>query len=180
MADEKEASEETPEKKGGKMGLIIGLVAIVIAAVGGFAVYSMVIAPMLAPEEGEVIVEEVNPIPTMPVNYPFEVAMVNLMRDGDESAGVLMFEVTFECANETTKTIIDTYKPRYVDMLNKLHSSRTRDEVDDILQFQLSVQRQAKQKANDMLKQMTPPDFDGDPPMVTGVFHVSCMATDAP
>ena len=128
-------------------------------------------------------VEPVDPtsiIPPTPVNHTFDMVTVNLMRKGDESAAILLYQISFECANEATLGFITAYEPRFIDMINNLHASRTRDELDDILQFKLSVRRQAKQKANDMLAQMIPENYKGDIPMVTGVYHKQCMATDAP
>ncbi len=183
MAEENEKNEEEEggKKKGGKLGLIIMLVAILLAAGGGFAVYKMVIAPKFADEEMPAEPEEpTNPIPLNPINYEFAMSTVNLMRDSDGESGILLYQVSFECNDDLTQTTVDNYKPRFVNMINKLHASRTRDEVDDILQFQLSVQRQMKQRANDMLKELTPQDYEGPPMMVTGVYHISCMATDAP
>ena len=182
MAEDNENNaEEEGKKKGGKLGLIIMLVIILIAAGGGFAVYKMFIAPKFADEEMLPEPEEPkNPIPLMPFNYEFAMSTVNLMRDSDGESGILLYQVSFECNDELTKITVETYKPRFADMINKLHASRTRDEVDDILQFQLSVQRQMKQRANDMLKEMTPEDYEGPPLLVTGVYHISCMATDAP
>lgn len=182
MAEENETAEEGEEttKSGGKSGLIIALVAILLAAGIGFAVYMFVLKPKL-PDENTMPEEPVKPantIPQDPKNHTFAMATVNLMREGDESAGILLYQISFECANERTVDFIMTYEPRFIDMVNNLHASRTRDEVDDILQFKLSIQRQIKQKANDMLDQMTPDDDEGDPPMVTGVFHNTCMAND--
>ncbi len=179
MAEEKEASEDKV-KKSGKMGLIILLVLLLLAVGGGLAVYKFVIAPKLADDNGEMNPPPpVNLIPPAPVNYPFDMSTVNLMREGDAAAGILMYQISFECLNLETSEIIELYKPRFVNMLNQLHASRTRDEVDDILLFQTSVQRQALQKANDMLEQMKLPDSEMEL-KVTGVFHERCMATDAP
>lgn len=183
MADENETSEEVEEevKKGGNLGLIIALAAILIAVGGGLAVYQFVIVPKFAVvDTGDEPVAPINTIPDQPVNHTFDMATVNLMREGNESAGILLYQISFECTNDATIGFITTYEPRFIDMLNNLHASRTRNEVDDILQFKISVQRQAKQKANDMLQQMMTENYDVDIPMITGVFHVQCMATDGP
>lgn len=179
MAEENEAvEEETP--KSGKKGIIVPLVLLLVALGLGLGVYKFIILPKL-PVEGEMetSAEPEDTIPLMPVNLDFEMSTVNLMREGDQAAGVLLYQVSFECANQETFDLIQMFQPRFVDMVNNIHASRTRDEVDDILQFKISAQRQIKQKANAILQQLLPEDYAGADLEVTGVFHGSCMAHDS-
>lgn len=168
------------EPKGGKMGLILSLAVMLLAVGGGLAVYFLVIAPKFADPVEEVV--ETDPtdfIPSSPEYVSFEPAFVNLMREGDSAAATLLYAVQFECADLATAQLIEGHKARFTDMLNKLHGSRTRDEVDDIVAFQESVQRQAKQKANDLLKRLAE---NSDAPdavyVVTAVLHNQCMVSE--
>jgi flagellar basal body-associated protein FliL len=184
MADE-QVVEETAgeeEKSGGRLGLIITIVGILAAVGGGLGVYFFVIAPMFA-VEGEMTGElddgkEV--IPLIPGNVVFDMATVNLMRDGDNAAATLIYKINFECSDDITVGLIETYKPRFIDMLGKLHDSRTRAEVDDILLFKESVQAQAMQKGNDLLQRLVPEEMDASMYRITAVLHEQCMAMDPP
>lgn len=181
--DEKgEGSGDGGKKSGGKMGLILALVAVLLAVGGGLAVYFFVISPKLAPgEEGDVaeVEEPEDFIPLNPVFFPFDQAITHIMREGDGASSMLMYKVTLECTNDATALRIETHRARFVDMLDKLHGSRTRDEVDDILSFKASIQRQALQKSNDILKRVTT-DEDKEPLRVTAVFHEQLAVSDPP
>ena len=176
MAEEAKEPEGGGESKGGKLGLILMLAVMLLAIGGGLAVYFMVIAPKFAdPGEVDVVEDPTDFIPTAPQYVKFDPSYVNLMREGDANSATLMYQVTFECADAMTLAKVEAHKARFVDMLNKLHGSRTMDEVDDIVAFQESVQRQAKQKANDLLKRLAEGDELGQDYVVTAVFHEQCM-----
>ena len=157
MADKqnKEAPEAEP-KTGGMMGKIVVLaVILLVAAGGGVATYLLVLAPMLAEDGGEVVEAAQREIPLNPVYVAFEDRFVNvIMDDPAMPASTLVYGVTFECTNQLTADIINAHLPRFVDMINKLHSSLTREELDDTLLITESIQRQALQKANDILRKI--------------------------
>ena len=118
-----------------------------------------------------------------PLYIRFDDAFTNLMRDGDGPASTLLYKVTFECSNIETHDLINKYKTRFVDMISKLHDSRTRAEVDDILMFKEGVQRQALQRSNDILRKIIPEDVkekDRAEYRVTAVLHEKCMVADSP
>lgn len=183
-------ADETPEDNqegggapgGSRLGFLLPLGVILLAVAGGLLVYYFVIAPKFAdPGEVEVVDDPTDFIPEVPQYYEFEPAYVNLMREGDDAADTLMYAVTFECADTATLTMVETHKARFTDMLNKLHGSRTREEVDDIVAFQESVQRQAKQKANAMLTELDQNSEMAEGPfVVTAVFHTQCMVAESP
>lgn len=135
--------------------LIVLAVVLLVAAGGGVATYWFVLAPMLSEDGGEVVEAAEREIPLHPVYVAFEDRFVNvIMDDPDVPASTLVYGVTFECNNQLTADLINAHLPRFVDMINKLHSSLTRDELDDTLLITESIQRQALQKANDILRKI--------------------------
>lgn len=174
MSDEAKAEEQKGEEKPGGnplVPIIIAAVVLSIAAGGGFGVYRFVLAPRLAvqdPGEADSTLPD-DTIPKSPVSLQFDQKFVNLVRDGDGPAAILVFQVTLECANQATFDVIAMHRIRFEDMLIKLHDSRTRVELDDTLALKTSIQRQAKQKANDLLQRLqAKPNPEN---RITGVFH---------
>lgn len=172
MADNEVTNEDEPS--GGMVSTLI-VVAIVLALAGGagFFLYRFAIAPRLAPDSGTAQAAE-DVIPVMPVNVEFPQKFVNIMRQANEPASTLVFQVTLECNNPATANLINTHKIRFEDMIIKLHDSRTRDELDDVLALKTSIQRQAKQKANDLLLRLGA----SSDMQVTEVFHNLFMVQD--
>lgn len=181
MAEEEKEQQPEPQPEPGKGigGLIrMGIVAFVVlgAAVGGFVTFKFVLAPMLAEEDGATEAEPKTTIPLNPVIIAFDDSFVNVMREDDAPASTLVYGVTLECNNQITADVVDAYRPRFIDMIGKLHDSRTRAELDDVLSLKESIQRQALQKCNAMLKSMqeTP-----DPEIrITAVFHHTFAVQD--
>lgn len=180
MTDEVEEAEspEAGEKAGGGRSFVkIGIFAGVIlgAAIAGFLVFRFVLAPMLGPpEEGDESGEDSVGL-ISPFTVAFDDGFVNLRREGDMSAATLLFGITLECSTQQTIDLIDLYKPRFTDLLHKLHDSRTRVEVDDTFNFKRSVQKVALQKCNDLLKQIQGEETDH---FVTAVFHHALAVQD--
>lgn len=174
MSDEAKTEEENVEEKAGGNPLIpivIAAVVLLIAAGGGFGVYRLVLAPRLAVDDpgGDDPTLPDDTIPPNPVSLQFDQKFVNLVRDDDSPAAILVFQVTLECANQVTFDTIVKHRIRFEDMLIKLHDSRTRAELDDTLALKTSIQRQARQKANDLLRRVqAKPDPENQ---ITGVFH---------
>lgn len=182
MADEvneEQEPQEKPSKKGSGAIVKYGILALVVAVAGvaGFATFRLVLAPMLGAPEEEEIEEARDLIPLNPAMIILQDSFVNVVREGDLPASTLLFGVTLECNNQATADLISAYLPRFVDRINKLHDSRTRTELDDVLILKESIQRQALQKCNDILKrlQSTP-----DPEIrVTAVFHHTFAVQDS-
>ena len=173
MADEEVTGTE--ESSSGIIStLIVVAIVLALAGGGGFFVYRFVIAPRLATDNGapEVVADE---IPAMPINVEFPQKFVNIMRVANEPASTLVFQVTLECNNQQTADLINMHKIRFEDMIIKLHDSRTRDELDDVLALKTSIQRQAKQKSNDLLQRLGAPEGEMQ---VTEVFHNLFMVQD--
>jgi flagellar basal body-associated protein FliL len=169
------ADEVKNEEAAAKGNPIIRLV--LAAGAGGFATWLFVLAPMLAsPDDEEGVAEAAEPsIPLNPVMFAFEDAFVNVIMDAELPASTLVYGVTFECANQQTVALITTHKARFVDMLLKLHSGLHRKDLDAPTLIQESIQRQAIQKANDILRRL-----GADPAQirVTAVFHHSFLVDD--
>lgn len=171
-------AEEVEQKKGGGYGKYAAVgILVLIAGIGGYLTYSFFMAPLLATDEEVAKVEEA-PIPKMPFKVEFPQLPVNVIRDGEMPASMLLFGVTFECANEPTADLIAAYQPRFTDMIIKLHSSKTRAELDDSLAAMESIQRQALQKANAILQRVQEePDETIE---VTAVLHSVFTVQDPP
>ncbi|MCH7910358.1 MAG: hypothetical protein IIB38_12160 [Candidatus Hydrogenedentes bacterium] len=154
----------------------VGGAAVLLAVLAGLLTFRFVLAPMLEPPEMAAMEEVEDPIPLAPVMLMFDTSFVNVIREGDFPASTLVFGVTLECMNQETANLIEYHKPRFIDMIIKLHDSRTRVELDDSLTLKNSIQRQAVQKCNDLLRrlQASPnPDIK-----VTAVFHHSFTVQD--
>ena len=176
-----EAKEEGPEpKSGGALGKIILVLGVVlVAAIGGLATYLFILKPMLE-EAAEVVASErgpdEDPIPIAPVMIEFPQTPVNVIRDGQSPAATLLFGVTLECENEATAALVRLHQARFVDMINKLHDSRTRSELDDVLLIKESIQRQALQKSNGILMRLQ--EKPADILRITSVLHHTFVVQD--
>lgn len=177
-----EAKEEEPEaKSGGVLGKIILVLGVVlVAAIGGLSTYLFVLKPMLEKAAAELVASEQesdgDPIPLMPVEIEFPQTAVNVMREGQAPAATLLFGVTLECENAATAELVNRHQARFVDMINKLHDSRTRSELDDVLLIKESIQRQALQKANEILMRLQ--DTSADTVRITSVLHHTFVVQD--
>ena len=157
------------------MKIILPAVVVLVALVGGFATYQFVLSPMLAPpddEEAKTAQEDPGEaIPMNPVTVEFTDIIANSLREGDEPRSMILASVTLECFNETTAALIEKHRPRFRDMVLKVHQSVTQAELADVLLLQESIQRRIRQRANDILKRAQLPN-DPDPEIrVTDVFH---------
>lgn len=178
MSEEANEEQQQPEKgnRGNLITIVIALIVVIVAVVGGLLTYRLVIAPMLAPPEEATEQEKYEEIPLNPVMVAFEDSFVNVMREQDLPASTLLFGVTLECTNQETADLIELHRVRFKDMISKLHDSRTRAELDDVLLLKESIQKQAKQKCNDLLKRLM---GDANPEMrITAVFHSTFAVQD--
>jgi flagellar basal body-associated protein FliL len=184
MADKKEKQAEVPQKGGGGgMGRLIMMAGVVlVAAIGGLATYLFVLAPVLkdpAAEHGEAHAEEhgeEDHVPHHAEMIELPTVVVNVIREGDGPAPYLQFGVTLECSDHATAQLVERYKARFVDIINKLHDSRTRKELDDTLLIKESIQRQAMQKTNELLKKLQ--EKPSDDVKITAVLHHTFVVQD--
>ncbi len=184
MADKKEKpAAAAPEKGGGGMGRLLMMAGVVlVAAIGGLATYLFVLAPVLkdpAAEHGEEHAaehEDEEHVPHHPESIQLPTATVNVMREGDGASPLLQFGVTIECNDAATAHLVEAHKARFIDIINKLHDSRTRKELDDTLLIKESIQRQALQKSNELLKKIQ--DKPKDNIRITAVLHYAFVVQD--
>jgi flagellar basal body-associated protein FliL len=180
MPEEKK-NEAEPVKSGGGMGRLFLLAGVIlVAAIGGLATYLFVLAPMLkdpeAGKEAHAKADTGDLIPHGAVPVDFEKVVVNVVREGTGPASILQFGVTLECSNEETKKLVEAHKARFIDIINKLHDSRTRSELDDTLLIKESIERQALQKTNELLKKLQ--EKPTDEIKITAVLHHAFVVQD--
>jgi len=176
---EKKEKAEAEAPKGGGMGRILLLVGVVlVAAIGGLATYLFVLAPVLKDPEAhaEAKAHDEQSLPEKPVPIDLPNVVVNVMREGDGPAALLSFAVTIECNNQETADIVEAHKARFVDIINKLHDSRTRKELDDTLLIKESIERQAMQKTNELLTKLQ--KKPSEEIKITAVLHQNFVVQD--
>ncbi len=182
MADEE--NENTPEPKKGMSPIIkIALLGVVMlmAAGGGLATWNFVLKDMLQPPE----IEEIEPpqmaeseIPLMPVYLEFSDAAVQLQRESEDyPASFFAYKVQLECNNQDTHDLINARLPRFEAMILELHMNLTRAELDAGLSLKKSIERQALQKCNDLLRRMQG-DAVSEDIRVTDVMHTNWTVSD--
>ncbi len=185
MAEEAK-TQPAPTSEGKTLKKFIPIVAIIVAAAAaGLATFHFVVGPMLVeptpstePETEETVEEETIPLTAQTVTFDKNVATVIMPAGSDVPASILMFQVSFECANEQTKALVEAHKARFVHMINELHEFRTREELNDRLVKQ-SIEEVAKQKANDILKQLQQSAPKPEEPLrITAVFHDQFVIQD--
>lgn len=177
MAEEKKKAEaEAPKGGMGRILLLVGVV--LVAAIGGLATYLFVLAPVLKDPEAheEAKAHEEHSMPAHPVAVDLPNVVVNVMREGDGPSALLSFAVTIECNNAETAEIVNTHKARFVDIINKLHDSRTRKELDDTLLIKESIERQAMQKVNELLSKLQ--EEPNEEIKITAVLHQNFVVQD--
>ncbi len=179
MPEEKKKEAESP--KGGGMGRLLMLVGVVlVAAIGGLATYLFVLAPMLtdpdAHTEAGAHEEDGHAIPHDAVSVDLTSVAVNVVRDGSGPAALLQFGVTLECNNAETAHLVEAHKARFIDIINKLHDSKSRAELDDTLLIKESIQKQALQKTNELLKKLQ--EKPDDEIKITAVLHHTFVVQD--
>jgi flagellar basal body-associated protein FliL len=159
------------EKKGIAKKLLPVIGVVVVAAAGAVAVYLFVLSPRLNPQaEGE------ETIPQDAQWLELEEGVVSIEReDADIPASTLLYQVSLHCANEKTVGLIQEDMPWFLNMIRRLHSNRTREEVDDPLVVE-SIEKQALAKANNRLEQLQ--EAPEEDVRVIEVIHKKFVVTD--
>lgn len=184
MADKKEKKAEVPQTSGGGMGRLLMMAGVVlVAAIGGLATYLFILAPVLKEPEaahGEEHAEEHGDeehVPHHAEMIELPTVVVNVMREGNGPSTYLQFGVTLECSDHSTAQLVERYKARFIDIINKLHDSRTRKELEDTLLIKESIQRQAMQKTNELLKKLQ--EKPSEDVKITAVLHHTFVVQDS-
>jgi len=174
MAEEVNEGQESPKRNlGGIIKIASAGAFVLVAGIAGVLVYKIFLSPILAPSDDEdaVVVEE---IPLEPVHVIFESAFASVRREGDLPASTLVYGLTLECRDQETADLVNLFQPRFADMLNSLHGSKTRSELDDGERLKESIKKQALQKCNDLLRQLG----GGDDLRVTAVLYSNFAVSD--
>ncbi len=174
------ADEVQRQDQGGSGGvwarllLVIGV--LLLAAIAGLSTYLFVLSPMLKEPESVEQADAEDSIPANPVTVEFPASPVNVIREGEMPASTLLFGVTLECNNPETAALVQAHRARFLDIINKLHDSRTRSELDDTLLIKESIQRQALQKCNDLLRRLQ--EQPSEEIRITAVLHHTFVVQD--
>lgn len=180
VAEEEQQQEEVKEESsGGGIGGIIAIIGVLlVAAIAGVSVYLFVLAPRLDSGDDAVAGEDGDSgyIPAAPAMIEFPTTFVNVLREGEMPSSTLMFGVTLECENLETVALVEIHHARFVDTISKRHDSRTRSELDDVLQIKTSIQRQLLQELNDILERVQ--EEPDEAIAITAVFHHTFAVQD--
>lgn len=176
MAEENAAAESEKKSSGMLSQIILLLVVVLVSTIGGALTYKFVLGPMF--EEGPAkppppTVED--PIPAAAVMYKFEPSQTGVIAKEGESPAVLMYQISFACANAATYAIIEANLDWFVAMLSDLHLNKTKTEVTDPA-FKRGIEKQALREANSLLRRL---QEEVDPDIkVIEVLHVQFAAID--
>jgi flagellar basal body-associated protein FliL len=170
MADEEQVDvEQTQQSSAWIWKAIIIVVVVLVPAVAGFVTFKMVVEPMTVVETPVEPEEPEDKIPLTAQTVSFEETFATvIMPDPNIPASLLLFRVSLECANPETAVLVTAHQARFSNMLTQLHSFRTREELNDPL-VKESIQKQALQKANDILRRLQ--ETFNPNIRITGVFH---------
>jgi flagellar basal body-associated protein FliL len=154
MPEEKaaEAGAAKPSKK--LFGLIVAAIVLMAAAAGGLVIYKVVVAPMFEEPEAPPADQATDAIPSTAVACDFDEAQA-AVRSDDPTApnSVLMYAVSFICANPQTQLLVEKNKQWFVSKLAELHRNRTKTEFNDP-QVEKEITRLALEEANSLLRRL--------------------------
>lgn len=161
MAEEQEGkgAQQAGKAKGGLSKFIVLGVVVVGFAIAGLLTYQFVIRPMLVPPgegqtEGEEQIPEEDLIPEGTVALDFDEARSDVIpEEGSERSSILLYKVSFVCANPETVAVIDANKQWFVSMLAEVHRGRTRTDLMDA-RVKASIADQALREANALLRRL--------------------------
>jgi len=154
-----EDQDQAPEAGGKKTSrslfpLIVAAIVLVAAATGGLLTYKLVVAPMFAEGAEQPPGESTDIIPPSAVAYDFpEAQAAVLAEDPNAPNSVLMYAVSFICANPETQMLVEKNRQWFVSKLAELHRNRTKKELNDP-QVQKEIARMALQEANSLLRRL--------------------------
>jgi flagellar basal body-associated protein FliL len=175
MADtaEESAAQTEPRAKRSIVRMLgIGLGIVLIFAIAGLLVFRFVVQPRLNTDPN---VQPRVILNTIPV--PFEETFTTVIMPSENMlASTLLYKVSMECSDQATADLIAKYRPRFVAMIRKLHSYKTRAELDDPL-VEESIRKQILQEANALIAEIQ----GGENPKnrIVAVYHEKFYIQDA-
>jgi len=182
MADEEQAEieegheQEPSGDKGGFIRLIAVLLGVVlIGATVSLVVWKLVLQPRLTDPMVEVVETGPDILPD-PFMVPFDSAIATVIMPSDDYlASILMYSIELECSDQVAMDLVTKHKARFIDMIRKLHSGRTREELNDPMTGE-NIQKQTVQESNAILSAILV-ENEADS-RVTNAFHTQWFVKD--
>ncbi len=141
-----------PSKK--SSGLIVALVVLLVAAVGGFITYKFAVAPRFNKPEEPPVEAENDAIPPTSVGVDFPETQAAVRQDDPNGVNsVLMYSCAFMCSNAETRELVEKNKQWFISKLDELHRNRTKAELNDP-QVEKEICRLALEEANSLLRRL--------------------------
>ncbi len=161
MAEPKAEQQAPAKAKTNLMPILIGLSSVLVAVIIAVVVFNFVLRPRLADSTAPEAPKHESEIPAAAVTVPFDEAFTTvIMQSPDMPASTLLYKVSLECSNAAAAAKVKANMPRFIAIIRKFHSYRTRQELDDPLVEQ-SIAKQIQQEANKILKELPMPAASG-------------------
>jgi len=154
MLEEKAPEAGAPKSSKKLFGLVVAVIVLLAAAAGGLVTYKFVVGPMFAEPEAPPPDLATDAIPPTAVACDFDETQVAVRSDDPAApASVLMYSVSFICANPQTQLLVEKNKQWFVSKLAELHRNRTKAELNDP-QVEKEITRLALEEANSLLRRL--------------------------
>ena len=155
MAEEQASSAGATKRRSATQIVIYVAGAVLIAAIGAMLLYLFLLRPMLAPAEP--VAQPAVPTTAAWVEFDQANATAVMPPGANVPATLVLYKVSFLCANPETAALVEANKAWFADMLRELHSGHPRESLDDPL-LQRSIKRQALARANEIIGTLVGPD----------------------
>ena len=155
--------------------LIMGTAVTLGMAIVGLLVFNFVLRPIMEGED-ENTADTSPKVSALAVAVEFDEAYVSVeMPSKDVPASTLAYHVALECSNKVTADLVTAHMPRFTDMIRRMHSHKTREELNDPM-VEETIKKQIIQAANQILMAIQPkPDPANE---ITAVFHKRFFVQD--
>lgn len=195
MGEPKEKPAEAapaPSGGGGKM-ILIAVASSLVSVIAALAVFYLVFVPKLAPpkesEDGEAVEAAADEgghgsghggghgdgaSAKSTVDFD-ETTVTVIMPSPDMPASILMFQVTLECTNAATASLIEANKTKFAAKIRELHSYKKRAELDNP-QLAQDILKAVVQESNALLQSIT--GKPSEKSRVKDAYHVKFFVQD--
>lgn len=177
MAEPQQEAVTPTEETGGKRSIFrmlgVALGVVLTFAIIGLVVFRFVIQPRLEPDTAE----HAATVNKNAVMVPFDEAFTTVIMPSENMlASTLLYKVSLECSNQETADLVTSHMPQFVALIRKLHSYKTRAELDDPL-VEESIRKQILQEGNALLDELQ----GGENPenRIVAVYHEKFYIQDA-
>ena len=172
MAEEQEPEVAPAPKRSRAMRFILPASVVLFAACLALFLYNFFVKErLLGPSDATAQEDDALSTPTDTVTVDFEDFTTNAKLNSDEggAAPLFIYSVTLECSNQKVADIVLANKPRFRDIIGRVHEFRTRDELNDPL-FKKSITAQVLQETNQALNDLLRGEA-GPQNRITAVFY---------